>query len=191
MSIDAVWEQRYATGYGTNCPSEDVAIVLSGKTPGKLLDVGCGTGSNALYAHSLGWKVYGIDGSKTAIEKCQARFPGDMKENFSIANLPVMFGLPNAYDMVLDIECLYCLPFHEAEYCYREILRVLRPGGMLFMKAFKAGSWKGKEVVKSARFSEEIDIINLLEGFNSIRPYTLSRQWPGGTVTEWCVVAEK
>ena len=42
-------------------------------TPGTALDIGCGTGDNALYLAGLGWDVTGIDYVAKAVEKARAK----------------------------------------------------------------------------------------------------------------------
>lgn len=50
-----------------------VALAEEGRFVGRVLDVGCGTGENALYLTSRGHPVLEIDGAATAIEPARPR----------------------------------------------------------------------------------------------------------------------
>src|SRR5690242_10007541 len=70
---------------------ELVALAEAGEIVGDVLDVGCGTGENALYLASLGRRVLGIDAAPTAIEKA--------KEKAAARGLAVPFLVADALDL--------------------------------------------------------------------------------------------
>ena len=51
----------------------------------KVLEFACGTGANLRFFDEIGFEVYGIDSSKSAIERCIQR--GFKEENFSPVNI--------------------------------------------------------------------------------------------------------
>ena len=68
------WNESYAAGdipWDSGEPDNHlVEFIRSGAVaPGRALDVGCGTGTNALWLAGQGFKVLGIDVSSLAIEK--------------------------------------------------------------------------------------------------------------------------
>jgi SAM-dependent methyltransferase len=72
------WEERYAT---RERPSEDFATaptplvveVTKYLTPGRALDLACGTGRNSLWLAEHGWRVTAVDGAPTSIEILRSR----------------------------------------------------------------------------------------------------------------------
>jgi 2-polyprenyl-3-methyl-5-hydroxy-6-metoxy-1,4-benzoquinol methylase len=52
---------------------EFIRLAEDGEISGRVLDVGCGTGENALYLAHLGFEVWGIDGAPSAIKKQKRR----------------------------------------------------------------------------------------------------------------------
>lgn len=194
--MDPAWEHRYVQGYGTDCPSEDVAMFLANLEPGNVLDVGCGTGANLLYAAQHGWNPTGIDGSEAAVVAANHRlrrggFYGiDLVTKYILPDYPLLFE-DNTFQAALDIECVYALPYSEACCVYNEIHRILAPGGKLLVKAFTDETWKGKEVIKDARFSSPIEMRALLSKFTITRFYELQRLYAAGVVCEWVIWAEK
>ena len=67
------WDQRYRSG---ERPAEDleaapaplVIETASQLAPGKVLDLACGAGRNALWLAEHGWRVTAVDGAPAAIE---------------------------------------------------------------------------------------------------------------------------
>lgn len=96
----------------------------------RVLDVGCGPGYFALRLKDMGLCVTGIDVSTEMVARAR-----DNAEEFGAeADFRVMdaqdMDLPDAiFDFVLSRNVLWNLP--EPERAYREMFRVLRPGGTL------------------------------------------------------------
>ena len=72
------WEQRYVDGdlpWDSGRPDVHLSGVVDGYgiEPGKALEVGCGTGTNAVWLAKRGFDVLGQDISETAIAKARAR----------------------------------------------------------------------------------------------------------------------
>ncbi|CCG52600.1 Putative methyltransferase [Flavobacterium indicum GPTSA100-9 = DSM 17447] len=74
---------------------EQKALQLS---KGKILDVGCGAGSHALYLQEKGLDVTAIDLSKKAIETCQLR---GIKNTFNCNVLDLNIHQDDKYDTIL------------------------------------------------------------------------------------------
>ncbi len=66
----AGWEQRYRSQVepSQSPPHPLLVAAASNRTPGRALDLACGTGHNALWLAENGWDVTAIDGSPAAIE---------------------------------------------------------------------------------------------------------------------------
>ncbi len=68
------WNDRYLAGaYDIQkeiaSPTPLLAETATGLKPGKVLDLACGTGRNALWLAARGWQVTAVDGSFVAIDK--------------------------------------------------------------------------------------------------------------------------
>lgn len=72
------WDQHYASGelpWDTGEPDPHlVELVEQGLIkPGRTLEIGCGTGTNAIWLAARGFDVHGIDIAPLAIEKAEAK----------------------------------------------------------------------------------------------------------------------
>lgn len=78
--------------------------------PGHALDIGCGTGTNAITLAEHGWQVIGIDFVPAAIRaaRIKARKAGVVVD-FRVGNVTRLDNLPGSYDLVLDIGCFHSL----------------------------------------------------------------------------------
>jgi SAM-dependent methyltransferase len=76
------WNDRYASGeplpWDTGTPDPILVEMIESRAipPGRALDVGCGTGTNAIYLAHHGFDVVGVDISPFAVENARARAHG-------------------------------------------------------------------------------------------------------------------
>ena len=57
-------------------PPEVIRLVQSGElTPGCAVDLGCGTGLNAIFLIRHGWQVVGVDSEPIAIRRAKRQWP--------------------------------------------------------------------------------------------------------------------
>jgi tocopherol O-methyltransferase len=101
----------------------------------RLLDVGCGVGTTALYLHQkYHCQAMGITNNQRGIRLAQERLKKSGFKNqvtFTVADA-LDNGFPaNSFDVVLVIEVAYMIP--DKVGLLRENLRVLKPGGTLLL----------------------------------------------------------
>jgi ubiquinone/menaquinone biosynthesis C-methylase UbiE len=121
-----------------NHPSQEIVVVaaLELLAPGSaVLDVGCGTGVDAVFLATLGYRVIGVDISekaiKLAVRRAQAsRVAVDFRLG-SALKLPVE---DKAVDFVSDRGLFHHLDEEERSRYGHEIGRVLRPGGRALIR---------------------------------------------------------
>jgi len=109
------FELRYLIGrapWDTGITPPEVVELIEGATPlapGRALDLGCGTGTNALYLRRHGWTVVGVDFSDLAIEAAAEKAAGVDGVRFVRGDVTRLedLGIEASFDLVLDIGCFH------------------------------------------------------------------------------------
>jgi SAM-dependent methyltransferase len=125
------WNENYATGqlpWDTGVPDEQlVSAVEKGViSPGRTLEVGCGTGTNALWLAQRGFDVVAVDVSPLAIEAARKKAPPGARCEFAVLDFLVDDPPRAPFDFVFDRGCFHI--FDEEETRARFAARV---GGLL------------------------------------------------------------
>lgn len=162
MTWDPIWETVFSSSAWGRYPNEDLIRFMArnfyhskDRSKVRVLEMGCGNGSNLWYLAKEGFNVTGVDGSQMAITLAQRR----LKEEGNIAqclvgdvsNLAAMFG-PAEFDAVVDVACLQCNRYEGVRAIIRQCQRILRPGGRMFSLILSRGTWgekTGREVEPS------------------------------------------
>lgn len=101
-------------------------------TPGVVIDLGCGLGTEVRYLASKGWTALGLDLSTRALTNAAAR---GTEAWFVRADALVAPVRDRTVDLVLDRGCFHYLAAELRPAYAAEAARVLRPGGRLFLRA--------------------------------------------------------
>lgn len=109
-----------------------------------VLDLGCGDGWVSLYCAKLGVVVVGIDSSPIAIAQAKrlAREQGLKHATFKVGDaLAVPYKKP-IFDGVIDRGMLHHQPSSVWPTYRKQLERVLKPGGLVFLGVFDADAMK-------------------------------------------------
>jgi len=99
---------------------------------GRVLDVGCGLGTEAAHLASLGLTAIGVDLSVGALRRAAVAHPAVRFVRADALRLPLRAGV---FDVALDRGCLHYLREADRTSYLLELERVLRPGGRLLLRA--------------------------------------------------------
>lgn len=134
----AAWRAS-EVGATTERLERDLILELIGDVNSlRILDVGCGDGDLAIALWQRGAKVVGIDVSNAMIEAGRARaMKHEANIEFSVASADHMPFPPEHFDVVVAVTILCFV--EDAAPVFREIARVLRPGGRLIIG--ELGRW--------------------------------------------------
>lgn len=99
--------------------------------PGRLLDVGCGTGALAARLVGLGYRVAGLDPSQGMLDVMKERAPEVEAVNASATEMPFEEG---AFDLSLSVATMHHIADREAvRRALQEMVRVVKPGGRVIV----------------------------------------------------------
>ena len=135
------WEDAYKTSppwdIGRPQP-EIVKLVRAGElNKSKTLDVGCGTGENALFLAENGFSVVGIDLSSRAIATAKAKAAKrKVQVDFQVGNALASDFKNGQFDNAIDSGLFHTFSDNERISFAGEIARVLAIGGKYFMLCF-------------------------------------------------------
>lgn len=116
---------------------EFVKLEEAGEIVGSVLDVGCGTGENALFLASQEHTVWGIDFSPIAIKNAQSKaVQRKLNVNFLLWGALDLHNLGKAFDTVIDSGFFHVLSDTERPIFVANLASVLYPGGTYFMLCF-------------------------------------------------------
>ena len=159
-----VYEAWRTQSLGSLTDAIELRLVLDlvGDPPGvRLLDAGCGDGALVAAAAAKGAEVTGVDPDPAMLLAAQKRLAGaGVKATFTEGRLERLPFPDASFDVVASITVLCFLP--DAEPAFREMARVLRPGGRLILGELhrwslwaaqrRVRAWLGSRTWKAARF---------------------------------------
>lgn len=109
-----------------------ILALLGARKHGRILELGCGNGSNSVYLSAWSLNLDACDGAVHALARAQKTL-GDVS-NATLYHLPLPARFPGrSYDTIVIAELLYYLDNRTLEAVMREIDRTLRPGGLLIL----------------------------------------------------------
>lgn len=104
-------------------------------TPGRVLDLGCASGTFVCLAQQAGWQATGLDPSRWLIDRGRARCPG---ATFVASTLEEASFQGNSFDVITLWDVLEHVP--SPLQTLQRVRSWLAPGGSLFLSVPNAGS---------------------------------------------------
>jgi SAM-dependent methyltransferase len=129
------WERRDVEGAW--------GAILGGSrppAPGRTLDVGCGSGRDAVHLSHLGFQVTGVDMVGTALDRARERARREDVEvrwvQGDVGRLGDL-GLEPGFTLLYDFGCIQGLPAEAAAGAAAGLTRLAAPGATLLIMAFR------------------------------------------------------
>ncbi len=158
------WDESYRGGpapwdIGTAQPAV-VRLASAGAFVGTVLDVGCGTGDNAIHIASQGdIAVLGVDVAETGLAMARQRAAGrNVAVEFEAADALRLDRLNRTFDTVLDCGLFHALDTGEQKAYARSLASVTKRDGTLYLLCFSdEGPSAGPHPVSRADLSAAFD----------------------------------
>jgi SAM-dependent methyltransferase len=116
---------------------EVVRLAGDGDLVGDVLDVGCGTGENALYLAGLGRRVVGVDASPLAVDRARAKAASrGLPVPFLVADALDLATLRRRFETVLDCGLFHVFDRDDRRRYAHSLCEVLSSGAALQLLCF-------------------------------------------------------
>jgi SAM-dependent methyltransferase len=221
MTWDPHWEEIFRSQAWGKYPGEELIRFVARnfyrspeRSSVRILEVGCGPGANLWFCAREGFTVHGIDGSAhavtLAVQRLDQECPG-WRGRISTGDFSRIDYVDSHFDAVIDSESICHNDFDSSRATYREIARVLKPGGKLFVRTFATGTtgdgtgeplgrgaWRVSEgpILNKGliRFTDEVDFRDLFEPEFTINSCDMLIRTVANrteTIREWILNLEK
>lgn len=120
--------------WDTGISPPELMTHLQTHSPGSALDLGCGTGTNAITLAQHGWQVTGVDFAWKAITeaKRKAKAAGTQID-FRVGDASRLGGVNGPFDLILDIGCFHGLPAASRRDYARRVQQLLAGEGVFLL----------------------------------------------------------
>ncbi len=146
--------------WDTGVTPPELIDFLDSHPPGRALDLGCGTGTNAITMQQYGWDVIGIDISSLAIREARLKAQSiGAKVHFTQGDVTELKGIGGTFDLILDIGCFHTIQPAAKTIYARNVQRLLRPNGYFLLY-----TWLQQEIEGNGSFSPEDKLLELFRG---------------------------
>jgi len=164
---------------------EIVQLERAGEIAGSVLDVGCGTGENALYLAAQNHEVWGIDFTPLAIQKAEEKAAQrNLHVTFLVLNVLELHTLGRTFDTVIDSGLFHTLSDEDRPIFVNNLAAVIHRGGTYFMLCFselEPGSYGPRRITQA----EIRDSFRDGWHINYIRPATMENRVGSEGVHAW------
>jgi ubiquinone/menaquinone biosynthesis C-methylase UbiE len=163
--LEIAWDEMYAQGthrtnWDTDWPSPELAgfVAAHDWAPGaRAVDLGCGTGADAIYLASLGFDAVGVDISGEALRLAQKRASraGEQVEwvQADVCDVPLD---DRSVQLIVDRGCLHHFTHAQWGAYAGEMARLLAPGGLLFVRGMSE-QHRHKNILRDDYVREHFD----------------------------------
>jgi cyclopropane fatty-acyl-phospholipid synthase-like methyltransferase len=154
--------------WDTGISPPELMAFIQDHEPGRALDLGCGTGTNAITLAQHGWQVVGVDFVGKAIRSAsnKARRAG-VKIDFCVGDVSRLDGIHGPFDLILDIGCFHSLSASAKEDYIHNLKHLLSDNGTFLIFGFvnqEQQSQSGITTKDLSRFETNLTLISRQDG---------------------------
>jgi SAM-dependent methyltransferase len=152
---------------------------IANHPPGRALDLGCGTGTNALTLAQHGWQVTGVDFIPSAIQQARRKaLQAGIVVDFRLDDVTRLSGINGPFDLALDMGCYHSLAPAGRPAYLRNLERLLAPGGTFLLYTFlRAGDMPGDRGLTEAEIAAIASRLELVKRVNSTERGRFPSAW--------------
>jgi SAM-dependent methyltransferase len=148
--MDWFYRLSYLVGkvpWDSGVPAPELVEVVTGPAaarPGRALDLGCGSGTNAVYLSQRGWDATGVDLVAGAIERARRRAAAaSVSPRLIRGDVTRLAGLDlePGFDLLFDLGCYHGIDSERRDSYAAAVTRLASPGALFLLYGFAPGAW--------------------------------------------------
>ncbi|MGW6912944.1 class I SAM-dependent methyltransferase [Kitasatospora sp. NPDC054939] len=149
------WDRAYRSGdhhqyWELSAPSPDLVGFLAATPPdpgARALDLGCGTGWDTVALARAGYRATGVDISAEAVGIAVTRAAElGLEVDLLVGDVRALDLPDEEFDLLVDRGCFHHLGAEDRDRYATEAARLLRPGGLLYLRGSRRESFPFKAV---------------------------------------------
>ena len=110
---------------------------IQNHSPGKAIDLGCGTGTNVITLTRAGWQVTGVDFALPAIRMAKNKvYKAGAHADLQVGDVTKLTGITGPFDLALDLGCFHGLTQQGKQDYLTQLNRILTSNGFWLLYAF-------------------------------------------------------
>jgi SAM-dependent methyltransferase len=143
-------------------PNAFLVEMIKGLKPGRSLDVGMGQGRNTIYLAQQGWNSVGFDPAERAVAAALERAAGlGVKITTQVARAEEFDWGTGQWDLIV-------LSYVGGREYVQQVLRALKPGGMVLLEGFHRDATKSMSIGGAVVFDTN-ELLTLFSGLRIVR----------------------
>ena len=134
IDTQQMWEERYAESdrIWSGRPNARLVEVVSDLTPGRVLDLGCGEGGDAVWLARRGWQVVAVDIAENALRRARAA-AGELADRIDFQRHDLTRTFPDGRFDLVSAHFLHSPIGWDRNTLLRRAAEAVAPGGMLLI----------------------------------------------------------
>lgn len=173
-----IWDKRHAEGWGVNKTDQEREKYLldflknhRSEIGPRVLDAGCGPGNCTALLAAEGLDVTAVDVSSNAIKNARERLKDQgLSANLEVGDLQRLRFKDGEFDSVVNMHVLSHFSWEQAKQASAELVRVLKPGGLFFLRVHSASDERRKDIVRTVEDNQDLPESERGRGYIRQRP---------------------
>jgi len=160
--------------WDTGISPPELLDFINQHTPGRAIDIGCGTGTNIITLAKAGWQVTGVDFAPRAIQLARQKIrETGIQAGLSVNDATNLRGINGPFELALDIGCFHGIPKDGQSKYINQLDRILAPNGFWltygFFKPSTEQAGPGLVEADMNAISSQLTLVSRRDGFDDKR----------------------
>ena len=160
--------------WDTGISPPELLEFIESHTPGRAIDLGCGTGTNIITLARAGWQVTGVDFAPRAITLARRKLKeAGIDADVNVKDVTRLNGIQGPYDLAFDLGCFHGISQNKRSRYLEQLDRILAPGGFWliygFIKPEANHASSGLDEAEISVISSRLTLLTRRESFDDKR----------------------